>query len=323
LRLSAISSAANLITFVQQSLDRICIAAATASVRGGWRQAGQGERARALLAEEDFLAPRVPSAELTFQSKSRFTFPSVVRKTWDTPTACGRFRRTGRDWQKRPAVIMLHGWNGEMGYYFSFPWIERALAANGVNALAFELPFHGRRRPRRSGEIHNLISDDLETMVDGMRHCLADALSLRLWLLEQGCPSVSLWGYSLGGWLAGLLAAHPERPFECAVLMNPVSRMDLALATLPFGAPAREGMREQPLDFQRLNLVNHKPTVKRTLIMAGLRDLFVPAGTLDDLAGAWPNSELWRMKHSHISIILGTRTLWRAVRWVQEQVSKG
>jgi pimeloyl-ACP methyl ester carboxylesterase len=309
-----------LITFFQQLMDRMAIAAATASVRSGFKQPGQAERALALLARPDFLTPAVSTAQLTFESKTRFTFPSVTRHSWDTPTAPGRFQRAGADWKRRPALLLLHGWNGELGYYLSFPWIERALASKGINAISFELPFHGLRRPRGVGEIRNLISDDVETMVTGMRHCVADALSLRQWLVEQGCPSVSLWGYSLGGWLCGLLACHPNRLFETAVLMNPVSEMDVAMETLPFGAPAREGMRENPLNLGRLNLIDHRPTVNRSLILAGQRDLFVPADSLDRLATTWPNTDIWRLKHSHISACFGLTTLWRAVRWVKTQL---
>jgi pimeloyl-ACP methyl ester carboxylesterase len=299
------------ITRLQQSLDRICIAAATSSV--------QLQRARDLIHQPDFLAPEVRPAKLDFHGRSHFTFQSTTPARWDTPTAPGRFRRAGRDWQKRPAVILLHGWNGEMGYYWSFPILEVALAAHGINALAFELPFHGKRRPRRAGEIHNLISDDIETMVAGIRHCLADALSLRSWLLEQGCPTVSLWGYSLGGWLAGLLAAHPQ-PFEAAILMNPVARMDIAMSTLPFAAPARSGWGETPLPLGDFSLSALRPTTKRTLIMAGERDLFVPVATLEELARQWPNTEIWRMRHSHISIVFGAVTLLRAVRWLKKQI---
>jgi pimeloyl-ACP methyl ester carboxylesterase len=309
-------------TWFQQLFDRACIKAATASVRCGWRQPGQPERAKELLAQPDFLTPAVPAARLTFHCKNRFTFPSVVRHEWDTPTADGRLVRARGKWQKRPAIILLHGWNGEMGYYLSFPILERTLAAHGVNALAFELPFHGKRRPRAQGKINNLISDDVVTVVKGMRHCLADALSLRLWLLEQGCPSVSVWGYSLGGWLAGLLATHPEALFELAVLMNPVARMDIAMATLPFAHPFRVATKDSPLDITSLNLANRTPTVKRTLILAGLRDLFVPAETLDDLAARWPRADLVRMPHSHISSVFGAITLTRAVRWVQRNLSQ-
>ncbi len=305
-----------MITFLQQSLDRACIAAATASVGCGWSKPGQLERARELLARPDFLTPSVPPARLDFQSKTRFTFPSPVRAPWDSPTVPGRFRRAGRDWRDRPAVLMLHGWNGEMGYYCSFPFLEMTLAARGVNALAFELPFHGRRRPKRTGEIHNLISDDAATMVEGIRHCLSDALALRLWLLEQGCPSVSLWGYSLGGWLAGLLATHPQ-PFENAILMNPVARMDIAMDTLPFAAPARAGWGSHPLPLDQFSLGALRPTVKNTLIMAGQRDLFVPADTLDELANQWRGAEIWRMRHSHISAVFGAVTLLRAIAWLR------
>jgi pimeloyl-ACP methyl ester carboxylesterase len=303
----------------QQTLDRMAITAATASVHSGWKKPGQRERAEAILAEASFLAPPMPAAQLTFHSKSRFTFPSVVRHSWDTPTAPGRLRRAGEDWQKRPAVILIHGWNGELGYYLGFPLIERALAMNGINALAFELPFHGRRRPRVPGEINNLISDDLATMVEGMRHCLADVLSLRWWLLEQGCPSVSLWGYSLGGWLTGLLSAHPD-PFAASVLMSPVARMDIAMATLPFAAPFREATLEEPFDLSKLNLGATKPTVKDALILGGIRDLFVPTETLEALARQWPRAEFWPLRHSHISIVFGLITISRAVKWLRSRI---
>lgn len=307
-----------MITAIQHFLDRTCINAAAASVRSGWRKDGQRERAEAMLASPDFLKPSVSAAQLTFLNKVHFTFPSVLRKAWDTPVARGRFNRAGRDWQRKPAVIFLHGWNGEMGYYCSFPFIQMALAAQGVNALSFELPFHCKRRPREPGEIYNVISDDLETMVDGMRHCLADALSLRLWLREQGCPSVSLWGYSFGGWLAGLLATHAD-PFAAVVLMNAVARIDLAMATLPFAAPAREGWGSQPLHLEPFNLGNLQPTTQKILILQGLRDLFVPPETLDELAKKW-QAELWPMRQAHISASFAAINLWRAARWLRNSV---
>jgi pimeloyl-ACP methyl ester carboxylesterase len=309
------------ITYLQQSLDRMCIGLATASVRSGWRRPDQTDRAAKLLAAPDLFAPEVPAAKLEFKGSRRFVFNSVVETPWDVTPAHGVFWRAGRDWQKKPAVILIHGWNGEMGYYFSFPGIQMALARRGVNALKFELPFHGLRRPMKRGQINNLISDDLVTMIEGVRQCLADILSLRLWLLEQGCASVSLWGYSLGGWLAGLLCAHP-RPFQAAVLMNAVARMDIAMATLPFAKPVRESMAAAPVNLDIFSLRSLKPTTDRILIMEGMRDLFVPAGTLDDLAKHWPNAELWRMRHSHISICFGPLTLLRAVRWLASRVNE-
>jgi pimeloyl-ACP methyl ester carboxylesterase len=308
------------ITFLQQSLDRMCIKAATASVHSGWRRPDQADRAAKLLASPDLLTPEVPAAKLHFTTRRHFKFDSAIKAPWDPSHARGVLWRAGRDWQKRPAVILIHGWNGEMGYYFSFPGVQMALARHGVNALKFELPFHCLRRPMKRGEINNLISDDLVTMIEGVRHCLADVLSLRLWLLEHGCPSVSLWGYSLGGWLAGLLAAHPQ-PFKLAVLMNPVARMDIAMATLPFAEPTRQSMAISPVNLDVFNLHNQKPNFERVLIMEGMRDLFVPAETLDDLAATWPNTELWRMPHSHISICFGAITLLRAVRWTARHLN--
>ena len=77
------------------------------------------------------------------------------------------------------------------------------------------------------------------------------------------------------------------------------------MATLPFAAPFREATRDHKIDISKLNLSNLQPTVKRTLILAGLRDLFVPVETLDDLAKQWPRTDLVRMPHSHISSVFG------------------
>jgi pimeloyl-ACP methyl ester carboxylesterase len=308
------------ITYLQQSLDRIAIKLATQTVRAGWRRKDQTECAAELLARPDLLTPEAPAAKLEFKNKRQFIFESVVRTPWDSPTAKGSLWRAGGEWQKRPAVILIHGWNGEWGYHLAFPWMQMALAARGINSLKFELPFHGFRRPAGAGRINNLISDDLITMIEGVRQSLSDILSLRLWLLEQGCPNVSLWGYSFGGWLAGLLAAHPQ-PFKAVILMNAVARMDIAMATLPFAHPVRDSIAAAPVNLSAFNLDPLTPTTRNILIMEGLRDLFIPPETLDDLASKWSGSELWRMKHSHISVCFGALTLNRAVRWLAERAN--
>src|SRR5207253_433888 len=98
-------------------------------------------------------------------------------------------------------------------------------------------------------------------------------------------------------------------------------RMDIAMATLPFARPTRESMAISPVNLDIFSLHHLKQTTERTLIMEGVRDLFVPPETLDDLAAHWPNAELWKMQHSHISICFGPLTLLRAVRWMARHVN--
>src|SRR4051812_26617065 len=105
----------------------MCIGMATASVHSGWRRPDQTERAMELLAQPDLFRPEVPPLNLSFKSKTRFTFGSPTAARWDASAAPGRFFRARGDRQKRPTVILLHGWNGEYGYYLGFPWIMRAL----------------------------------------------------------------------------------------------------------------------------------------------------------------------------------------------------
>ena len=117
-----------MITYLQQSLDRMCIRLATQSVHSGWRRPDQSDRAAKILARPDLFAPEVPAAKLDFNSARRFVFKSVIDSPWDPRKGHGVLWRAGRDWHNKPAMILVHGWNGEMGYYFSFPGVQMALA---------------------------------------------------------------------------------------------------------------------------------------------------------------------------------------------------
>jgi len=151
--------------------------------------------------------------QMAFTSPHDFEFRSPVASRWaENDRVFGKLFRAGPDWQKRPSVILLHGWNAELQYRWQFPFLARQLTGAGVNAAMFQLPYHGRRRPREPGAIQNFISYDLLHMLEATRQALADTRALLAWLAEQGSPSVGLWGVSLGAWLAGLLISAGRTP---------------------------------------------------------------------------------------------------------------
>jgi dienelactone hydrolase len=330
--------------FLARPLDRLAIRGATASVAETQRSRAPAAggvatlpeekcsdiaRVEELLREPDLFKTIVdPAPDLTFQSGHVFQFTSPVDSPWpENKIVHGKFYRAGKDWRSRPSVILLHGWNGELGYWRQFPFLAWRFNRRGVNAAMFELPYHAQRKPQAPGAIRNFISHDLVRMVEATQQALADAAALCGWLQEQGSPCVGVWGISLGAWLAGLLACHESR-LAAALLMTPVNRMDRAIRELEFCAPIRQSLGAAPVplrkeSFERLNLLYHRPLMppEKILLVQSRYDLFAPPETVEELWRGWGHPQIWRVRHGHISILMSLPVMERAVRWLSAQLT--
>lgn len=300
-------------------LDRCAIRSACRCVRYGPSDGARLAAAEALLRDENFFGPdtAVP-ADVTFINPTEFQFRSSIATPWEENNRVyGKLYKAGLDWRRRPSVVLLHGWNGELGYRLQFPWLARRLGRAGLNTAMLELPYHARRKPVAAGAITNFISHDLFRMAEATRQAMADVRALVAWLAAQGSPAIGLWGLSLGAWLTALLAGCESR-VQWAVLMSPVVRLDLAIAQLPFCAHVRHSLNGQPLALDRLDPARHPPKAgaRGVLIIECLHDLFAPVHTIEDLWQAWGRPEIWRLPHGHISVLGSVPVLERTVRWV-------
>jgi pimeloyl-ACP methyl ester carboxylesterase len=300
-----------------EPLDRWAIRMACTSVveKSGDHHEHEAEE---LLSSPEFFDLSVGTPDLRFTDQKHFSFTSQIQTRWSVNNEVhGRLYRAGSDWRNRPAVILLHGWNSESSYARQFPFFSWRLNRYGVNSAMFQLPFHGRRRPSGPGTINNFISHDLLNMVEATRQALLDARSLAKWLLEQGCPSVGVWGISLGAWLGGLLACHdPELDF--AVLLTPVPNVELAIRELDFCVPIRTALQQKDVDVSRLNLASIQPVIppERILIVEAQHDIFAPVEVVEEVWKAWNRPAIWRVRHGHISILLSVPLMERTVRWI-------
>jgi len=296
----------------------------------GGRAAHHAAEAEQLLSEQGlFFDPGQVTPELSFTSPTDFCFTSAMRSPFEENNrVSGRLFRTGPDWEKRPSVILLHGWNAELQYRWQFPALARRLARAGVNTAYFELPYHGRRRPRRPGAIHDFISHDFLRMVEATRQALADTRSLLAWLRKQGSPAAGLWGVSLGAWLTGLLVCAPGATNDgqgapsFAVLLTPIARMDHAVAELDFCASIRQSLQAAPsLRLDALNLASHVPLLApdRILLVEAEHDVFAPAESIERLWRAWGQPGIWRLPHGHISVLFSPRIMSRVIEWIREK----
>ncbi len=280
-------------------------------------------QALAVVEEPVFFYDGRPPEHICFSGKHGFSCDSPMPGVApESSRIHGEFHRCGEDWRNRPAMIMLHGWNGENCYRLLFPLLARRFHRMGISLLSFHLPCHGKRRaPCSPG--NDFISPDLSAMVRSTRQALADVQALIGWLKQEGCGPVGVWGISLGAWLAGLLACHDDR-LSWAVLMTPVVRMDLAIQELEFCAPIRRSLAGRDLPLRGLNLTDHCPLMDRQnlLLIEGLHDLFVPPARVEELWKAWGHPPIERLPHSHMTILFSRKAMIRTIRFVEVHAVK-
>ena len=307
---------------IVKPLDWFTIQLARLSVRNAVTPDGQVVAAEALLQRPEFLNQDVAApVDWEFGTCRAFRFTSPVVSPWNHNNIVhGRFFPVTERWTVHPTVVLMHGWNAEMGYRTLFPYLARRLNRVGVNAAMYELPYHSRRKPRGRGAVTNFLSGDLLHVVEAMHQALVDARTLVAWLHAQGCDQIGVWGISLGGWLGGLLACVEPR-VRLAVLMTPVVRMDRVIAELDFCRPLRRSLRGRRLHLDPLNLVTHRPQVpvENILLAASRHDLFSPLDAIEELWRKWHEPTLWRLPHGHISLMMSLPVMERVVGWIRER----
>jgi pimeloyl-ACP methyl ester carboxylesterase len=308
---------------VAKPLDWFAIQLARLSVRAGRSPDGQLDAAVKLLHRDDFFADFVEApADFAFGPRNTFHFTSPVVSPWQhNNTVHGRFFRAADRWQDLPTMVLIHGWNAEIGYRTLFPYLARRLNREGINTVLFELPYHSQRKPRERQAIRNFLSGDLLHVVMAMHQAIADARSLVAWLKSRSAASVGMWGISLGAWLTGMVACK-EPELDLAVLMTPVARIDRVMAELDFCRPLRRHLNSVQPHLEILNLDSQRPVLapENILVVASEHDLFAPIETVAGLCRAWGDPVLWRPRHGHISVTMSCLTpgilTTKIVQWI-------
>jgi len=303
-------------------LDRVVIRLARRHLQGLSDSEGRLEEARSILEAEDFFGDRLfPAANMHFTGGKEFVCDSPYEGVSSTCRRIyGRFYSAGDDRPHRPAVILLHGWNGEMCYRLLFPLLARKFLNSGISTLMFELPCHGARRAS-SGTGSDFLSADLAAVAESARQAVADTRALIGWLRQRGHGPLGIWGISLGAWIAGLIACRDQR-LAAAVLMAPLSRIDLAIAELDFCAPLRQSLGGRGLPFARINLPSHRPLLEPAEIslIAGHYDQFVPSRHIDELSAAWNHPNRRYFRHGHISMLFCRRAMTESTAFLRRSL---
>jgi dienelactone hydrolase len=278
------------------------------------------EEALEFLKGPDFIPAASDPAQIECDGPRRFKFPTPHPGTIEeNKIVYGRLYRCTERWQERPVIILLDG-NPPVGYHTGFPWIARRFNWAGFNVATLVAPYQLGRRPRQP------IEENCLWWAQAISQNIAEIRALTGWLLDQGCPSVALQGFSFGGWLAGLTACSDAR-IACAVLTVPGVRMKCSQPVVwrrvqeAFHAlrPAQEAM-----DTTRLNLTLSTPLIPKEniLLIEGMHDLFADPQAIEELWRKWQQPEIWRLPHGHVSAQFVLGLMGRVLRWLAPRLDK-
>jgi hypothetical protein len=224
---------------------------------------------------------------------------AVWRSYRENNQACVRvLRHPGKP---RPWLLCIHGYRMGAAWMdlglFTPKWLHHAL---GLNIVQPVLPLHGPRRiGLRSGD--GYLDGDLLNLVHAQSNALWDLRRTIAWIRHQEeQPRIGVYGVSLGGYNASLLASY-EADLDFIVAGIPL--VDFATATWRFMPPAHLryfeslGMNEARYrEILRVVSPLARPPLlapEKLLIFAGTADrLVVPQQPLS-LAQHWNTAITW------------------------------
>ena len=267
----------------------------------------------------DFIPAASDPAQIEFDGPRHFKF-STPRSSEDEENniVYGRLYRCAERWQGRPVIVLLDG-SPSVGYHTAFPWLARRFNRAGFNVATLVASYHLQRRPRRPIEWNCL------KFARAIAQNVAEIRALTGWLVDEGCPSVGLLGFSFGGWLAGLTVCSDTR-IACAVLTVPAVRMTRSSPPL-FWRRVFQALRpaHEAMDTTRLNLISSTPVIPKEniLLIEGIHDLFAEAQPIEELWQKWRQPEIWRLPHGHISGLFVPGLTGRVLRWLSPRLEAG
>jgi pimeloyl-ACP methyl ester carboxylesterase len=267
------------------------------------------------------------SIDLAFPSRYRPHNPAMRDLFFgyhENETARARYLRGSAG---RPTIIFLHGWGGGNLALEWHLFRARSFFKLGLDAVVFQLPFHGRRRPARarfSGQLFP--SAHIGRTAEAFGQTIHDLRSLILWLRERGSPAVGVCGMSLGGYITALLASLDSLDF--AVPMIPIS--DLAGLLWSHGSERGTLRRAEhagiTLDDYRAAWRVVSPLARpcqtafeRRLIIAGRGDQITPAAQAEALWEHWQRCRIHWFSGGHLAQF-GRSGGWQMIRQLLAEI---
>lgn len=216
-----------------------------------------------------------------------------------------------------PALILMHGWR-EWGVHTPYHWLLGwILARCGVTCILMTQPYHGSRKPHGTADGDLMLNGDMEQTVGAFRQSVCDVRSLITWARARYSGPVGVSGFSLGGFITGLVLCTD-------------SRIDFAIPIIAGGDLIR-GMWDSRVartiirDFNTAGVTqdmaadawriitpsSFSPRLapERIHYIAGLYDLLIPADNVERIAAQWGVTRVTWLPCGHVGIFLFARDM--------------
>jgi hypothetical protein len=254
----------------------------------------------------------IAGAEVT-----RFTFPTLHPMRFpESNVAVGRFYRNRRA-PGAPVVMISHGWAHKTLKMIEHLYVRPFVRA-GFSVAFVAHPLHFERTPpgAYSGEL--VVSADVVLTVEAFRQGVIDMLGAANWLRAEGHRTLGLFGYSLGAYLAGIMAAV-RGDWAFVVLGGAGDSPVSPILDTPLGRNIREDLEAcGMLDRGRLSRAwkvispgAFRPRVpkERILMIAGRYDRIMLPASVRRLWRAWGRPPIRWMNRGHYSLLATNRGL--------------
>ena len=236
--------------------------------------------------------------DLTFESPGRY-LPEASRlaraRLVAPPGATGR------------AVVLMASWNDHG--YAGRAKLAAGLAARGIASALLEQPFYGARRAVPGDE------QPIATVADFMwmgRSAVLEGRVLADHLRRRGYR-VGVSGYSMGGNMAGFLAAAMPFPVATALLAAPFSpgppflhgilRTTISWEALGGDTPEVRDRLSEVLHSASILRFPAPPHTRAAVLVAATRDGYVPTAAAQAVHRHWPGSELEWVNAGHGTLL--------------------
>jgi hypothetical protein len=206
--------------------------------------------------------------------------------------------RTAHAWllrhpgQPRPWLVCIPGYR--MGQPlvdfagFRARWLHQEL---GLNVAVPVMPLHGPRRVGRRGGDGFFTGDFVDT-VHAQAQAVWDVRRLVDWLRAQGAPCIGVYGVSLGGYTAALVASL-QHELDCVIAGIPATDfVRLARAHAP--ALLVRAAERAGFSFERIERLLRVVSPLALAPRVAFERRFLYAGLADRLASPDQTRELWR-----------------------------
>ena len=256
--------------------------------------------------------PGLPYRHLRFRSEYEPHADEPGRDRWLSYAP----NRTAHAWllqhrgRPRPWLVCIPGYR--MGAPivdftgFRARWLHRRL---GMNVAIPVMPLHGPRRLGWRGGDGYFAGDFIDT-VHAQAQALWDVRRLVAWLQDEGAPAVGIYGLSLGGYTAALVAAFAE-DLDCAIAGIPATDF-VRLVRSHVPKVLLRGAEMVGLSVDRLERLlsvvspfSFRPRVprRRRYLYAGLRDRLAPPEHAHELWQHWEEPRIGWYPGSHVSFL--------------------